>query len=104
MLSLLRADWWNSARTGDRSTYWKVPFEWGPGQVLVDEDELDGASWLPAEDDEHLSESSPEYWRRHPMPLMLPLLPLWVPRTPLVASWKWPRAGASVEKVVGGRC
>jgi ribosomal protein S18 acetylase RimI-like enzyme len=35
-------------------TYWKVPFEWGRGQVLADEDEPDGVSWVGAEDDERL--------------------------------------------------
>jgi ribosomal protein S18 acetylase RimI-like enzyme len=40
--------------SADTPTYWKVPFEWGRSQVLLDEDEPDGVSWLHAEGDERL--------------------------------------------------
>jgi ribosomal protein S18 acetylase RimI-like enzyme len=36
----------------DTLTYWKVPFEWRPGQVESDDDVPDGVSWMAAGDDE----------------------------------------------------
>jgi ribosomal protein S18 acetylase RimI-like enzyme len=40
--------------SSDIATCWKVPFEWGRRQVLVDGEEPEGVSWLAAEDDERL--------------------------------------------------
>jgi ribosomal protein S18 acetylase RimI-like enzyme len=40
--------------SSDIPKYWKVPFEWGRRQALLDGDEPEGVSWLPAEDDERL--------------------------------------------------
>jgi ribosomal protein S18 acetylase RimI-like enzyme len=43
-------------RTADIPTYGKVPFEWGPSQVLSDHDDPDGVSWLDADHDERFLE------------------------------------------------
>jgi ribosomal protein S18 acetylase RimI-like enzyme len=49
--------------SSDIATYWKVPFDWGRRQVLVDGEEPEGVSWLAAEDDERLLGVVPEYCR-----------------------------------------
>jgi ribosomal protein S18 acetylase RimI-like enzyme len=36
----------------DALTYWKIPFEWRPGQAPMTDDEPDGMSWAAMEDDE----------------------------------------------------
>jgi ribosomal protein S18 acetylase RimI-like enzyme len=36
----------------DALTYWKIPFEWRPGQADMTDDEPDGVSWTAMEDDE----------------------------------------------------